>query len=201
MVDALTSLLTSEARARVLTALYGQPGRAYYQQELAREAAVPLVAVQRELRRLVPAGFVRVSEVGGRRLYQADPDCSVFGELQAIVLKLRGVASRIRQALAEEKDVRSAWIFGSFAAGTAGASSDIDLMVVGTPEGRRLRTALGRVERTLRRTINEHIVTPQEWSARLRKGDGFLRQVRRGPKLWIVGGESGLRQLERRSPR
>lgn len=198
-MDALAALVTSEARARVLTALYGDPGRTFYQRELARTTGLPLQAVQRELRRLHQAGFIRTSVVGGRRLYQADADSAVFSELQSIVLKLRGGGAALRQALADVRGVKLAWIFGSFAAGTAGASSDIDVMVVGSASARQLRTALGPVERSLGRTVNEHVIETDEWRQRIAKRDGFIREVRRSPKLWIVGEESALRRLDRAS--
>lgn len=199
VVDALGALVTSEARARALTALYGDPGRSFYQRELARTTGLPLQAVQRELRRLYQAGFIRTSTIGGRRLYQADPESAVFGELQSLVLKLRGAAAALRQALADVRGVKLVWIFGSFAAGTAGASSDIDVMVVGSASARQLRAALGPVERSLGRTVNEHVIVAQEWRQRLAKGDGFIREVRRSPKLWVVGEESALRRLDRTS--
>ena len=195
-MDGLTALLTSEARARVLTALYGEPGRSFYQQELARETKLPLIAVQRELRRLGEAGFIRATVAAGRRIYEADRDCSVYRELQSLVLKLRGTAAAVRQVLADTSKVRLAWIFGSLAAGSAGAASAIDLMVVGSFPARALRSALIPVERSLRRTVNEHVISAEEWTRRLARRDGFISEVRGGPKLWIVADEEGLRQLD-----
>jgi len=198
-MDALAALVTSEARARALTALYGDPGRSFYQRELARTTGLPLQAVQRELRRLYEAGFIRASTIGGRRLYQADPESAVFGELLSLVLKLRGAGAALRQALTDVRGVKLAWIFGSFAAGTAGASSDVDVMVVGSASARQLRTTFGPVERSLGRTVNEHVIDTGEWRRRLAKGDGFIREVRRGPKLWIAGDETALGRLDRAS--
>lgn len=148
----------------------------------------------------MPAGYIRATETGGRRLFQADPGCSVFREVQSIVLKLRGAVSAIRQVLTESSGVELAWIFGSFAAGTATASSDVDLMLLGRADVRRLRSALSRVERSLGRTVNEHVISPREWTTRLRR-DGFLQEVRRSAKLWVVGEEDQLRALESGSKR
>lgn len=198
MLDPLSALVTSAARARVLTALYAQPPRAFYQQELARETGLPLLAVQRELRRLVQAGILRVREVGGRRLYEADPASSIHSELQGIVAKLRGAGEMLRRALSRRKTVRLAWIFGSYARGEAGAQSDVDLMVIGQISSRELRSKAGEVERRLDRSINEHVMDGTEWTQRLAKGDGFLREVRRSPKIWIVGSEDELTKLDAR---
>lgn len=180
----------------MLNVLFSQPERAFYQQELARETGLPIRAVQREIERLTAFGFVRSSVVSGRRVYDADPHCSVFAELRSIVLKLRGAAAAIRQAIADAKGVELAWIFGSVASGEATASSDVDLLVLGRADSRRLRAAIGGIERALGRTVNEHVVSPREWTQRLRAGDGFLGELRRGPKVWVRGNDVMLLALD-----
>lgn len=195
-MDPLVALTGSEARARVLTALYGTPPPELYQRELARIAQLPIVAVQRELRRLVAAGFIRTARVAGRRVYSADPQGPVFAELTAIVMKLRGVASALTRVLADRDDVQLAWIFGSLPAGTATGSSDVDVMVVGKASPRRLASEIRKVERALDRSVNEHVLSAGEWTRRLRAGDGFIGNVRKTPKTWLIGGDDELRGLD-----
>ena len=194
-MDALRGLVLSEARAKVLTALFNERGRAYYQKELARATGLPVVAVQRQLKRLIAAGLVTASTAGGRRVYSADPRSAIFDEVSSIIRKLRGPATTLRPALKGRK-VELAFVFGSFASGTADASSDIDLMVLGDESTRAVRTELTKAERGLSRAVNEHVMTPSEWRTRLRKDDPFLTNVRAGPKLWVIGDESGLAELD-----
>ena len=194
-MDALRGLVLSEARAKVLTALFNERGRAYYQKELARATGLPVVAVQRQLKRLIAAGLVTASTAGGRRVYSADPRSAIFDEVSSIIRKLRGPATTLRPALKGRK-VELAFVFGSFASGTADASSDIDLMVLGGESTRVVRSELTKAERGLRRTVNEHVMTSSEWRTRLRKDDPFLTNVRAGPKLWVIGDENGLAELD-----
>jgi predicted nucleotidyltransferase len=198
-MDALSGLVLSEARAKVLTALFSERDRAFYQKELARATGLPVAAVQRQLKRLSAAGLVRTSTAGGRRVYSADPGSAIFDEVSSIVRKLRGPASRLRPALKGQK-VEVAFVFGSFASGSAAASSDIDLMVLGGESTRVVRSELARAERDLGRSVNEHVMTPREWTTRLRKDDPFLKNVRVGPKLWVIGEESKLAELDPRRP-
>lgn len=198
VVDSLRALVTSEARARVLTALYLAPERRFYQQELARESGLPLLAVQRELRRLSAAGLIATEVVGGRRLYAADRSSPVYRELQGLVFKLRGPAAALRRAFAGRPGVDLAWIFGSFAAGAGGAASDIDVMVLGAASPRSLRSIITPLERELDRSINEHVIVPVEWRRRLSRRDSFLGEVRRGPKLWLLGDDEALGKLDPR---
>jgi predicted nucleotidyltransferase len=199
-MDALRGLVLSEARAKVLTALFSERGRAFYQTELARATGLPIVAVQRQLKHLTAAGLVSTSTAGGRRVYSADPRSAIFDEVSSIVRKLRGPATSLRPALKARK-VDLAFVFGSFASGAAAASSDIDLMVLGDESTRVVRSELARAERDLGRAVNEHVMTVREWRARLRKDDPFLKNVRAGPKLWVIGEESKLAELDPRRPR
>ena len=197
-MDALQALVLSEARAKVLTALFSERGRAFYQRELERVTGLPVVAVQRQLRRLSSAGLVAVSNAGGRRVYSADTRSAVYEEIASIVRKLRGPVAALRSALAVRRGVELAFVFGSFATGSATASSDVDLMVLGEDSARLVRAALAGAERELRRSINEHVMTTQEWKARLSKGDPFLSNVRTEPKLWVTGDEDELVRLDPR---
>jgi len=199
-MDALRGLVLSEARAKVLTALFLERGRTFYQTELARATGLPIVAVQRQLKRLIAAGLVSPSMAGGRRVYAANPRSAIFDEISSIVRKLRGPATSLRPALKAHR-VELAFVFGSFASGSASASSDVDLMVLGGESTRVVRSALARAERDLGRGVNEHVMTVREWRTRLRKDDPFLTNVRGGPKLWVIGDEDALAELDRRPPR
>jgi predicted nucleotidyltransferase len=185
----------------VLTALFSERGRSFYQQELQRATGLRLVAVQRQLKRLTSAGLVLVGTAGGRRVYSADPDSAVYSEISGIVRKLRGPADVIRGALAGRRKPKIAFVFGSFATGGATATSDVDLMVLGEDSPRLVRTALARAERDLRRSVNEHVMTTAEWKRRLRKADPFLTHVRNEPKLWVIGDESELARLDPSIPK
>jgi predicted nucleotidyltransferase len=199
-MDALRGLVLSEARAKVLTALFSERGRTFYQTELARATGLPIVAVQRQLKRLSAAGLVRTSMAGGRRVYSADPRSAIFDEVSSIVRKLRGPASSLRRALNGHK-VEVAFVFGSFASGSADAASDIHLMVLGSESTRVMRNELVRAERDLGRSVNEHVMTAREWTTRLRKEDPFLTNVRAGPKLWVIGDVNELAGLDPRPQR
>ncbi|OLC56560.1 MAG: hypothetical protein AUH85_06055 [Chloroflexi bacterium 13_1_40CM_4_68_4] len=200
-MDALVAIVGSESRARVLATLFADPPREYYQRELARSSGLALQSVQRELSRLDAAGLLRVRTVGGRRLYSADPSSSVHEELRRMTAKLRGVGTRIARSLKGDDGVDLAWIFGSYAAGTAQAASDVDVMVIGTVSPDAVRRKMRESERELDRTVNEHIISPAEWRARVARADAFIRELRRSAKIWLVGNDDALHRLERRRHR
>ena len=71
-------------------------------------------------------------------------------------------------------------------------------MVLGQLKPRELRQRVGQVEKGIDRSINEHVLESAEWTRRLAARDAFLTQVRRGPKLWVVGDEAALERLDPR---
>ena len=75
------------------------------------------------------------------------------------------------------------------------STSDVDLFVIGSVLSRDLSTAVRPVQADIQREINYHLVTPGEFRERLEKGDGFLRNVLEGPKIFVVGNEETLRAL------
>jgi len=70
---------------------------------------------------------------GNQRFVSAGVSSPLFSELKALITKASGVPTFIREALQRLEDkIEVALIFGSVAAGTERADSDLDLFVVGT---------------------------------------------------------------------
>jgi len=68
--------------------------------ELSRLAGLGSASLQRELRKLLAAGLLRVEQVGNQRRYTANPNSPVFEELKSLVRKTLGVAPMVADALA-----------------------------------------------------------------------------------------------------
>ena len=86
----------------------------------------------------------------------------IYPELRGLVTKTSGVAAAIRQALEPVEGIEWAFLFGSTAAGTDTASSDIDLLAIGSAGLRAISPALRPLANTLGREINPHCLTPAE---------------------------------------
>ena len=107
------------------------------------------------------------------------------------------LVARLRAALAPRAErIKAAFVYGSVAKGEDTATSDIDLMVIGDDltytdffEG------LQGAQRTLKRPVQAHFVSPAHWRRRLSEGNAFVARVSAGPKIFIVGGEGDLRAI------
>jgi predicted nucleotidyltransferase len=191
----LDKLITSSARVKVIKLLLLNEDQRYYQREIAELAGLPVRAVQREGAKLAEIGLLRRIEDGNRIYFQANPTCPIFPELKRILLKTVALELLLSESLSRDGQIEVAFIYGSYAANQESSTSDIDLFVIGSILSRELSTAVRPVQADIQREINYHLVTPQEFRERLNKGDGFLRNVLEGPKIFVVGNEETLRAL------
>ncbi|MBI3043493.1 MAG: nucleotidyltransferase domain-containing protein [Betaproteobacteria bacterium] len=190
----LIELLFGTYRRRILGLLLLHPEQSFYVREIMRLAGVPSGSLHRELTALTAAGLLTRSSLGNQVRYQADRTCPLFEELAGIFRKTAGLADVLREALEPlGRSVRAAFVFGSVAQGKESATSDVDVMVLGSARFERVVEALMPVRERLRREINPVVMAPEEFRAKLKARDRFASRVAREAKIFIKGdaGELG----------
>lgn len=188
--DALFPLV----RQRVLALLFGRAERSFYANEVIALAQSGSGAVQRELAALSEAGLLTVTRVGNQRHYQANSASPVFAELRGLVLKTSGLADVLRAALAPlASQISGAFVYGSVAKQTAGASSDVDVMIVSeTLSYAEAFAVLESAAASLARPVNPTLYTPAEFTRRVAQDHAFIKRVLEHPKIWLLGSEREL---------
>lgn len=190
----LMNALFTATQQRVLGLLFGQPNRSFYATELIQKLGVGSGAVQRELARLAQSGLVTVRKVGTQKHYQANPDSPIFHELTSLITKTVGLVEPLREALIPfASHIKVAFVYGSVAAGSDTAKSDIDLMLI--CDGLSYTDvfeALQAAEIRLGRPVNPTLYTPLEWAKKINSGSGFAAKVAERPKLFLIGAEQDL---------
>lgn len=187
-MDVLGSLTGSAARADILDALFIGRRRRWGPSELGRAARQPHQAVQKELRRLLGAGLVRVTSIDGRRLYEPATDDPVVRDLARFVHQTRGRIPDVRRVLEAEKAPSLAWILTD-------ASKVRALVVLSAIPKRVVEAKIGGLAGG---HVTLHPMSIGEWVARLRKSETFVRYARRAPKLWVIGSGEELIRWEQR---
>jgi predicted nucleotidyltransferase len=192
----LGALITSRARVEILKLLMLNPGDRRYLREVASLTHQPVGAAQRELARLEGAGILTATTEGNRKYYQANRQSPVFPEIKALLLKTVGLGELFRDHLQSKRaSIQLAFIFGSYAGGPEGSTSDIDLMVIGEIGGRELARLLAPVSKTSGREVNSVCMKPAEFRAKARQENSFLGEILREPKIFLMGGEDELGRL------
>lgn len=180
--------LFGKTRRAVLGLLYARPDEAFYLRQITREVRAGQGAVQRELQRLGDAG-VLLREARGREVhYRANRACPIFAELHGLVQKTVGLADVLRAALTPlQTAITLAVVYGSQAAGTATAGSDVDLLVVGDVDDMALHKAVAQAEAKLARPVNYTVLSPTEFARKRRQRGGFVARVLAGPRIALLG--------------
>ncbi len=183
----LETLISSETRVKILTLFLLNPEKEYYIRQVERLVGKNYALVRKELARLEAFGLLRSETKGNQMYYTVDRNFFLYPELQRLVLKTEGVARVLKERLNELGDLECIFIYGSFASGTAGATSDIDLFIVGEVDEDRLIPLINESERTLQREINYTLVKKEELRERIDRADPFVTNVLNKPKVMILG--------------
>jgi predicted nucleotidyltransferase len=183
----LEAIIPSKTRVRLLTLFLLNPGREYYIREISRMTNENTNAVRRELANLASFGLLFGQRKGHQQYYTVNRDFFLYEDLQKLVLKTEGVGRVIRENLAALGTIECMFLYGSFAAGKAGAASDIDLFIIGDVDEGRLIPLVHQSEQALRREINYTLMQPGEFRKRRKAGDPFVKNVMNEDRIVISG--------------
>ncbi|MDD4348670.1 MAG: nucleotidyltransferase domain-containing protein [Opitutales bacterium] len=188
-------LLFPKVRGEMLRLLFTDPGRRLHLREISRLSGLAVGTIQGEVARLRSAGLLIELRDGNRLYFQANQEHPLFPELRGITLKTTGLQSQVQKSLEGLDGVDFAFVYGSFASGTARSDSDIDLMVIGSTGLRQIVPRLKTVANTLGREINPHVLTLESFRSKHSGGDAYITRVLDEPKIWIIGTDHELAGL------
>jgi len=189
----LQALFSSRVRVKLLTHFFSHPSERFYARGLARTLGEHYNAVWEELNNLEQVGLLGSERIGGAKYYRLEPAFPLYPELKSIIIKTTGLGDTLRDALGRLGRIEAAFVYGSVAAGTEDAYSDLDLMLVGEADLQELAAVVSELEARIGRAINDVFFTADELGQRLAEGDPFIRNVLSGPKLMLIGDEDDLR--------
>lgn len=197
-----TLLFPASYRRRVLCLLLLHPERALHVREIARLTGTTAGTLNKELTRLHGAGLLARERVGNQVRYAANRASPIHAELAGILRKTIGLADVLADALAPSAPAISvAFVFGSMARASETAGSDVDVMLIGSLSFGNAVKLLYPAQATLLREINPKVFSADEWRARLKAKDPFIREVMVQPKIFLIGTDDELEKLGRRQPR
>lgn len=179
-------LLGPASRRAILARTFLDPLREYHVRELVRRTGLAPRTVHQEVEKLVRADLLSERRDGNRRYVRANQRHPLFRPVREIVLKTDGLADVLRDALGTE-GMDCALVFGSIAAATPTAGSDIDLLVVGSLGLREAVRRLRQAQDTLGREIIPNVWTRSEFDRRRSDADPFLVRILSGPTIPVLG--------------
>ena len=177
----------SRVRDRILLEFFAKRGTSAHVREMARRVKASAPTVGAELAELARLGVLQTQTVGRSLVYSINERSPLLGEIRALVQKTIGIEGLLAKAVEGLPGVEAAYIFGSYAAGTDRAGSDVDLLVIGRPNRVALSEKLAPVERSIGRDVNVVMKTEAQLRERRSSGDPFWRQVFGKPMIHVAG--------------
>ena len=179
----LEYLFGSKTRLKLLRLFFRHPQTSFFVRELARELAVQVNAVRRELELLVAADLIKEVEdkeknnyVHGsnlRKYYLLNSGSLLFPELQALLLKaqLLGEQKFISEIKDRGGDIKLLLLTGKFTGDTRPSS---DLLLVGNVKERVIAKLITDYEKEFGFEVRYTIMSEKELLDRRRMMDKFL---------------------------
>jgi DNA-binding transcriptional ArsR family regulator len=183
----LAPLFRSEGQARLLAELFLSQGEYPSLTALAERAGVAYATAHREIGRLLEAGIVAEQQVGNVRVIRPNENSPLANPLRQLLAVSAGPVAFLTAELENIHGIRSAFVFGSFAARVLGVPgdppADVDVMVIGEPNPVEVYDACRRVGDRIHRPVNPTIMSTAEWAT----GSVFINHVKHNPVIPIVG--------------
>ena len=195
IMSLLSEILSSNIRAEIFRLLFGVVEDELYMREIERRSHYAIGTIQTELKKLLRLDLLIKRKDGNRLYYRANKDHPLYADIHNLVIKTVGLVDVIRDALAPNKQVHVAFVFGSMARYAEKATSDIDLMVIGGLSLRKLTALLSGISEQIGREINPHVFAKDEIRKRKGRNDHFISQVLGSPKIFIIGTDYELKAM------
>lgn len=194
-MNVLSQILSSKVRAEIFRLLFGVQATERHMRELEREAGCTIGPVQSELKKLLGLQLVTARRSGNRLYYKANREHPLYPEIHSLVLKTSGLGDYLKECFKERGDIALAFVFGSIATDSAGAASDIDLMVIGDIGLRALSGVLADFKSVVGRAVNPHVFAQAEFLKRKNEAEHFIVSLLASPRLFVKGTEDGLAEM------
>jgi predicted nucleotidyltransferase len=195
MSDPLVTIFGGKTKARVLEVLLSHPSESYHLRGLAQAAGTDSGNTSKLLKLLADGGLVLAAPDRHSTRYSINSKSPLVAPLRQLVacagslmVDLRAVADGIKAAYVG--------VFGSVAAGTDDAHSDIDVLIVGDLSVVAAQAAFKAVARKHRKTINVVVVRASELARKLKDGGAFWSSVIEGKRIDLRGAWSDVANSE-----
>ncbi len=186
MSDPLITIFGGKTKARILDVLLSHPNESYHLRGLAQAAGTDSGNTSKLLKLLVEGGLVLAAPDRHSMRYSINLRSPLVAPLRQLVA-CAGLLMADLRSVADGMDAAYIGVYGSVAAGTDDANSDIDVLIVGDLGAVAGQAAFKPIGRKHQKTVNVVAVTASELAHKLRDGGAFWTAVADGKKIDLKG--------------
>ena len=157
----LETLISSKTRIKLLLKFFLNSNTTAYLRSLESEFGESTNAIRLELNRLENAGMLTSFNEGNKKMFRANQQHPLFGELHAMMLKTIGIDTIIQHVIERLGKVEKVFLVGEFAKGLD--SPIIDLIFIGDIDKKFLIKLVDKAEAVVKRKIRYLIYQAEEF--------------------------------------
>lgn len=175
MTHMLEQLFGSRTRVKLLRLLLLNPEKAYYVRQLTRLLDEQINSVRRELGNMAAIDLVLSEEKDQKKFYRANPDCLLYDELQALVIKSHLTLEKdLVHGIKDLENVKLLVLTGIF---TEEEDARTDILCVGDVDEKKFRLLIKRFRKDYPRDLNFTMMGEEEYRYRKEISDKFLHDI------------------------
>jgi len=164
----INALITSETRIKLLRKFFLNSSTKAHLRGLESEFGESSNAIRIELNRFERADLLHSLRDGNKKVYQANPNHPLFGDIHSIIMKEAGIDRVIEKVIHRIGNLVSIYLTGDFARGKD--SPVIDLILVGEDIDREyLARKVMQAEELVGRKVSYVVLHPDEADCHLEK--------------------------------
>jgi len=164
----INALITSETRIKLLRKFFLNSSTKAHLRGLESEFGESSNAIRIELNRFERADLLHSLRDGNKKVYQANPNHPLFGDIHSIIMKEAGIDRVIEKVIHRIGNLVSIYLTGDFARGKD--SPVIDLILVGEDIDREyLARKVMQAEELVGRKVSYVVLHPDEADSHLLK--------------------------------
>ena len=164
----INALITSETRIKLLRKFFLNSSTKAHLRGLESEFGESTNAIRLELNRFEEAGLLHSLRDGNKKVYQANPNHPLFGDIHSIIMKESGIDRVIEKVIHRIGNLISVYLTGDFARGKD--SPVIELILVGANIDRQyLARKVMQAEELVGRKVSYVVLNPDEADCHLMK--------------------------------
>ena len=183
MIDALFG---SKTRVKLLHLFMNNPGKAFYVREITRLIDEQINSVRRELANMLSVGIITSDSADNKLYYEVNQNYEHFAPMRQIFAGAKDAKNKVKPSRAG-KDL-PAWhadvnrlpgLRVAIAAGVLvrGSASHVDLLLVGNIPQVKIKSLIGKIEKTEGRELNYTMLSYNDFYYRLSVRDKFVTEI------------------------
>lgn len=169
----------------LINQLFSHPNQPLYVREIAKNLSWPASTVSRLLTNLEKQELIHSSPKGRLKLFKINLLHPLLPEIKSLTNKQYGYVAQISSVINRLPNISQALIYGSTANQKLKSTSDIDLLIVGSPPVDQLNSKLNQLEIKLNRPINYTLYSNKEFDVEKNK-PGFLSSILKAKTIPLI---------------